>query len=306
MDKQVGPDEGQPRRAARERAFRRYAHINKQLLTELYYEQRLSTVTIARQLGVCRNVIWEYMEMYGLERRRPGEAGAMMSRRHHLDEAYFAQVAPEDDDKVYIAGFILGDGTLIDRGSSKRLQIGLADDDGDLLEQIATRLGDRSLVKRNIKPRTGAEQPKALLRIDSTRLVNDLIALGIPLGKKSGNEPFIQFPTDRLTWNFLRGVFDADGHIRVYERAGDVKGVRYGPYRRARWSITCGLPFVTGVRDFLITRGFALSDKCLQDKQGTGLIEVANQQTIRRIGSAMYQYGSLWLLRKKRIFEMLA
>jgi hypothetical protein len=266
----------------------------------------VSTVTIARQLGVCRNVIWEYMEMYGLERRRPGAAGALKSRRHHLDEGYFAELGSEDDDKAYIAGFILGDGTLIDRGSAKRLQIGVADEDGDLLDQIATRLGDPSLVKRNIEPRTNAEQPKALLRIDSTRLVNDLVALGIPLGRKSGNEPFIRFPTDRLTWCFLRGVFDADGHIRVYERTGVVKGVRYGPYRRARWSITCGLPFVTGLRDFLVARGFALSDKCLQHKQGTGLIEVSHQETICRIGAAMYQYGSLWLLRKKCIFEMLA
>jgi hypothetical protein len=306
MDKQVGPGEEQSRRAARERAFRRYAHINKQLLSELYYVQGLSTVDIAKQLGVCRNVIWEYMEMYGLERRKPGEAGAMKSRRHYLDEAYFAQVGPEDDDKVYIAGFILGDGTLIDRESSKRLQIGLSDDDGSLLEQIAARLGDPTLVKRSIKPRTSAERPKALLRIDSVQLVNDLVTLGIPLGRKSGNEPFIQFPTDRLTWSFLRGVFDADGHIRVYERSGNVKGVLYGPYRRARWSITCGLPFVSGLRAFLLARGYTLGEKCLQPKQGTGLIEIADQETIRRIGAAMYQYGSLWLLRKKRIFDMLA
>jgi hypothetical protein len=305
MDKQVGSDEGQPRRAARERAFRRYAHINKQLLTELYYEQRLSTVDIARQLGVCRNVIWEYMEMYGLERRSAGHAGALKSRCHHLDEAFFARINAEDDDKAYIVGFILGDGTLIDRRCSKRLQIGIADDDGDLLEQMAVRLGDATLVRRNIQPRTPAERPKALLRIDSTRLVDDLIALGLPLGKKSGNEPFLIFPTDRLAWNFLRGVFDADGHIRVYERSGMVNGTLYGPYQRARWSITCGVPFVSGLRDFLLARGFELSAKCIQPKQGTGLIEIADQHTIRRIGAAMYQYGSLWLLRKKHIFDML-
>jgi hypothetical protein len=303
MDKQVGPDGEQSRRAARDRAFRRYSHITKQLLEELYNAQGQSTVEIARQLGVGRNLIWEYMEMYGLERRKAGRAGALKSRRHHLDEAYFAQLHHCDDDKAYIAGFILGDGTLIDRGSSKRLQIVLADDDGDLLEQIAIRLGDKTVVKRQIKPRALTERPKALLRIDSVRLVDDLLAIGIPLGRKSGSEPFLTFQTERLTWNFIRGVFDADGCIRVYERSGYVNGTLYGPYRRAKWSITCGLPFVSGLRDFLIAGGYALSNKCIQPKQGTGLIELSDQSTIRRIGNAMYQYGSLWLQRKKAIFE---
>lgn len=305
MDKLVGPDEGQPRRAARDRAFRRYSHITKQLLEELYYTQGCSTVAIARQLGVCRNVIWEYMEMYELERRKAGSAGALMSRRHHFDETYFSTIEVEDDDKAYIAGFILGDGTLVNRRSSKRLQICIADDDGDLLERMATMLGDVTLVKRGLKPQRTSEKAKALLRIDSVRLVNDLIALGIPLGKKSGNEPFISFPTDRLTWSFLRGVFDADGHIRAYERSDYVKGVLYGPYRRAKWSITCGLPFVTGLHDFLLTQGLTLSNKCIQPKQGTSQIEIADQQTIRHIGTAMYQHGSLWLQRKKDIFDAL-
>jgi hypothetical protein len=305
MDMQVGPDKEQSRRAARDRAFRRYPHITKQLLEELYYGQRSSTVEIARQLGVSRNVIWEYMEMYGLERRSAGHAGALKSRCHRLNEAYFAQVGQKDDDKAYIAGFVLGDGALIDRGRSRRVQVGLAEADGDLLGRIAAVLGDVTLVRRNIKPYAHAEQPKALLRIDSVRLVKDLLALGMPLGRKSGSEPFLSFGSDRLTWSFIRGVFDADGCIRVYERSGYIGGKLYGPYRRAKWSITCGLPFVSGLRDFFSVQGYRLSAKCIQPKQGTALIEIADQQTIRQIGAAMYQYGSLWLQRKKAIFDRL-
>lgn len=303
MDKQVGPDDEQPHRAARERAFRRYAHINKQLLSELYYTQGLSTVEIARHLGVSRNVIWEYMEMYRLKRRAAGSAGALKRRSHHFDESYFEDI--DTDDKAYILGFILGDGTLVDRGSSKRLQIAIADDDGDLLEAMAIRLGDRSLVRRNIRPLSPTEKSKALLRCDSVRLVNDLIRQGIPLGRKSGGEPFIQLSNDGLTWSFLRGVFDADGNIRVYERSGIVKGKWYGPYQRAKWSITCGKPFVHGLRDFLLGQGFLLAKRCIQPKQGTGLIEIADQNTIREIGARLYQYSSLWLQRKKAIFERL-
>ena len=104
----------------------------------------------------------------------------------------------------------MGDGTLIARRSSKRLQIGLADDDGDLLVSIASRLGDASSVRRGIPARTPFEKPKAVLRIDSKRLVEDLMKAGVPLGKKSGQEPFLNFSADWLTWSFIRGVFDAD------------------------------------------------------------------------------------------------
>ncbi len=303
MDKPVGLDDEQSRRAARDRAIRRYPHITKQLLENLYYTQGFSTVAIAQQLGVSRNVIWEYMEMYGLERRSPGQAGAAKSRTHIIDEQFFERI--DDADKAYIVGFILGDGTLVDRGSSKRLQIGLADDDGELLEKIAYSIGDVSLVRRCIPARTLFERPKAVLRVDSVRLVEDLVEIGIPLGKKSGKEPFLEFPTDCLTWSFIRGVFDADGSIRVYERSGIVKGVLYGPYQRAKWSITCGEPFTQGLRHFLLNREFALNAKCIQKKPGTSVIELSDQSTIRQIGAEMYRYGSLWLQRKKDIFDQL-
>ena len=223
MSKQVEPDGEQSHSAARERVHRRYPHINKQLLEELYYTQGLSTVALARQLGVSRNLIWKYMEMYGLDRRAAGVAGALQSRTHHFNEEYFTHI--DSDNKAYIMGFILGDGTLVDRGTSKRVQIGIADDDGDMLEQIAHQIGDLSLVKRAIPSRTPREKPKALLRIDSVHLVNDLVRHGIPLGRKSGIEPFIQFASERLTWNFIRGVFDADGSIRVYQRLGTLNGI---------------------------------------------------------------------------------
>jgi len=303
MSKQVGLDGEQSRQVARDRAFRRYPNINKQLLTDLYYAQGLSTVDIAKQLGVSRNLIWEYMEMYDLERRALGQAGALRSRIYPINEQYFDRI--DEPDKAYIIGFILGDGTLSDRGKAKRLIFTLADKDGELLEEIAERLNCRNLVRRGQPAAIPTEQPKARIAINSTKMVNDLVALGVPLSPKSGKEPFIEFATTELTWSFIRGVSDADGCIRVYERSGLVKGKLYGPYRRARWSITIGTSFVYGLRDFLEREGIQLSAKCIQPKQGTGLIEVADQDTIREIARRMYQYGILWLQRKKDTFDLL-
>src|SRR5689334_18418032 len=106
MSKQVGLDSEQSYQVARDRTFRRYPNINKQLLTDLYYTQGLSTVDIAKQLGVSRNLIWKYIQKYDLERRAPGQAGALKSRIYPINKHYFQYI--DEPDKVYIVGFILG------------------------------------------------------------------------------------------------------------------------------------------------------------------------------------------------------
>src|SRR5258708_31496128 len=102
----VEPVQEQSERVVRDRAFRRYTHITKELLECLYISEGLSTVEIATRLRVSRNTIWEYMALYGLKRRSPGAAGALKSRFHHVQANYFRQV--DTDDKAYILGFIMG------------------------------------------------------------------------------------------------------------------------------------------------------------------------------------------------------
>jgi hypothetical protein len=301
-NRQVEPVQEQSERVVRDRAFRRYTHITKELLEQLYISERLSTVEIASQLGVGRNTIWEYMAMYGLTRRPPGVAGALKSRVHQINADYFRQV--DTDDKAYILGFIMGDGAVYDRGKSKRLVIGLAVEDRDLLTAIAERLGDRGFVHEALA-RSTHEQAKAILRVDNTELANDLLAAGIPVSPKSGHEVFLRLATPRLTWNFIRGVFDADGNIRVYERYSTIKGKSYGPYQKARLTITCGLPLVMGLRDFLIEEEFTFTSNCVGSKGITGLFEISNPATIAEMGRHMYEYGALWLLRKRVVFEKL-
>ena len=46
-------------------------------------------------------------------------------------------------------------------------------------------------------------------------MANNLIKLGIT-PNKDRKRKFINFNDTELQWAFLRGFFDADGHIRVY------------------------------------------------------------------------------------------
>ena len=156
-----------------------------------------------------------------------------------------------------------------------------------------------------VPARATTEQAKVILQVDHTELVNDLHTAGIPFSPKSGREQFLNLATPRLTWNFVRGVFDADGNIRVYERYSTVKGKSYGPYGKARLTITCGQPLLRGLRDFLQTEGLTLTPKCVTPKGVTGVLEIANPETIKMMGECMYEAGTLWLLRKRVVFERL-
>lgn len=346
MDKQVGSDEGQPRRAARERTFRRYAHINKQLLTELYYEQGLTVDEIARQLGLgSRNTVTEYMEEFGIPRRKSGPvpqpiakevleelyirqgmstvdigkrlrvsfvtvlrnmrshgierreriaASQTKSRIHNLHEDYFATV--DDHDKAYIIGFILGDGVLLNyKDKGKRLVIKLQLGDAEFLEDMANYLGiEPASVQRCQDEHTSY----ARLQVSSTRIVNDLVALGVPMGNKTFNEPFIDFADTGYNWAFVRGLFDSDGCVRVVPGS-------HGGYKRLDWTVSIGLSCISGLRYFLEQQGIRLSPKCIT-RPNTGRIDVYGKTNLLLLRSQLYKYGSLWLLRKKHIFDTLA
>jgi len=88
-------------------------------------------------------------------------------------------------------------------------------------------------------------------------------------------------------------------------RSGIVNGKLYGPYRRARWSLTIGRPYVEGLVAFLNEEGISTAPCCLQPKTGTAVFEMASQDAIRAVAERMYRDGSLWLDRKKRIFDTL-
>lgn len=66
-----------------------------------------------------------------------------------------------------------------------------------------------------------------------------------------------------------------------------------------------GMSFVHGLKTFLEQQGIPVAPKSIQPKEGTALFEVSNQESIRLIAQQMYQYGSIWLQRKKDIFDLL-
>lgn len=252
-----------------------------------------SQVDIAKMLGISRGTILRWnKELKFINPRSPGEAGKIKSRIYHYDEDYFSEISTPN--QAYLLGYILGDGTLVDRKKSKRLVLTLAETDKQLLYDIAKELNMTEVIKFR-KRNAQNEQNKFSLTINSTKICDDLIKLGIT-PKKTGKEKWVNLGNEKLQWAFVRGFFDADGHIRVYERNGWVK---------TRVGFTGSNDMMISILKFLKSYGIGINVNAIYAKQGCFDVYISSLVDARLMYIFLYESGSIKLNRKYEKFSSL-
>lgn len=275
---------------------RRYGAQNKDDLINAIielHESGFSQVEISKKLGVSRGTILRWnKEKTFFEARKPGEAGKLKCKIHHYDENYFQEV--KTPNQAYLVGYILGDGTIVDRKKSKRIVLCLAEKDKQLLADISMELKMDEAIKFRLKNAEN-EQNKYSLTVNSTKMCNDLIAIGVK-PNKTGAEKWICFENDNLQWAFLRGFFDADGHIRVYERNG---------YLKARMGFTGNEEMLKSILLFLQNQGFAQNVNSILKKQGCSDLYISSIKDLKKIFFLLYQHGDIKLNRQYNKFSSL-
>ncbi|MDQ0244408.1 intein/homing endonuclease [Bacillus fengqiuensis] len=258
------------------------------------HKEGYSQVDIAKMLKVNRGTISRWNKELGfITSRSSGEAGKMKSRMYEYNEDYFANI--QTSNQAYLIGYILGDGTLVDRKKSKRLVLSLAEEDKQLLYDIAKEFNMTEVVKFR-KTNAKNEQNKFSLLISSTKLCNDLISLGVT-PKKTGNEKWIDFNDEKLQWAFLRGFFDADGHIRVYQRNGWLK---------SRVGFTGTKEMLESILQFLRSYGIGRNVNSIHKKQGCYDLYISSVKEAQIMFGHLYKYGGIKLNRKyKKISSLM-
>jgi hypothetical protein len=104
-----------------------------------FHNDGYSQVDIAKMLNINRGTIKRWNdELNFIEARAPGEAGKLKSRIYNYKENYFESIRMPN--QAYLAGYITGDGTVFDRGKSKRLVLTLAEVDKQLLFDIGEEM----------------------------------------------------------------------------------------------------------------------------------------------------------------------
>lgn len=250
------------------------------------HKEGYSQVDIAKQLNISRGTIKRWNDdLHFIKARTSGEAGKIKNKIYHYDEDYFQVI--QSPNQSYVLGYITGDGTISDRNKSKRLVLSLAEADKQLLYDIGRELNIEAAIKFRSK-NAANEQNKYSLTINSTKMCNDLITLGIG-PRKTGKERWIKFTEEALQWAYLRGFFDADGHIRVYMRNG---------YQKARLGFTGNHEMLESILIFLKSKGFAKNVNSITRKKGCSDLYLSSVEEIRLIAKELYKYGDIKLNRK--------
>ncbi|WP_349407756.1 helix-turn-helix domain-containing protein [Pseudalkalibacillus sp. SCS-8] len=268
-------------------------------VAKILHEEGYSQVKIAEILDISRGTLHRWNEtMKVFNPRKPGEAGILANKKYNYDENYFSAI--NTPNQAYLVGYILGDGTVFDRMKSKRLVLSLAEEDKQLLEDIASEINMKEAIKFR-KRNAPNEQNKYTLTISCTKMCDDLIKLGIT-PNKTGRECWIPFGDNQLQWSFLRGIFDADGNIRVYKR---YYPDRNKTYLKTRFGITGSKQLLEGILIFLQENNIALNVNSIRQKEGCFDLHISSLNDVKTIFIHLYKHGDIRLQRKYKKFSSL-
>jgi intein/homing endonuclease len=223
------------------------------------------------------------------------------TRRIEFNESFFDNINTEE--KAYWLGFIFADGNIISHKRCYSLTLGVSEIDIDHIKKFQQTL--QTTHKLSTKNKTTGKygqvsKPFYYIRVTSKHLVESLIGLGcVPNKSKT-----ITFPNilPKLERHFIRGVFDGDGWITMYDKK----------HKYLKWSI------YTGSKQFAQDLNAALSRhniecKLYEKHQITNVsngnvsvgyeLSIANQKGIQNIFSFLYEQHTICLPRKLNKFK---
>ncbi len=166
---------------------------------------------LARVFRVARTVIKgairrHTLRMQGITPRPTGKP-----RQYRLNEAAFDD-AMTNPDAAYFIGLIMADGCITHRKYTPRLSIGLAGDDGVMVERLREFLGTDHPTYTNTRYggfHTGSSFTR--IAIDSKRIAAKLAEFGVH-ARKSMNASVVGLESSPDFW---RGVIDGDGYLTI-------------------------------------------------------------------------------------------
>ena len=258
--------------------------IPKEELEAKYKELKTFTAT-AKYYGVNVKTITSWIEELGIEKNNIGSQGA---RIHNFNENYFFSIDTEH--KAYWLGFLMADGCIYkgSNGNSLRLQINLATKDKEILEKF------QECIKSDYKIQDKVLQEKynvSLLKINSTVMCLDLIKHGVTERKSL----ICNFPTtvpEHLIRHFIRGYFDGDGCISQSHR--NDKNVPYNSF-----NVVGGKNMLENIQQYLPNTHLYQ----LKNRSHIATLETGSINTINYIYEYFYKNASIFLKRKKDIFD---
>ena len=243
------------------------------------YRKGESGTSIAKRYGVYPNSIYGLMKRRGIKRRNISEA----HRKYKINEKFFNSI--DSEEKAYILGLFYADGS----NNIKRYKayIMLAEQDVDILYKIKDLIQpEKPLHYQKRKPQNSKHQNRYMFYIDNKHISKQLEKLGCVINK-TYKLKFPDWLDENLYNHFIRGYFDGDGHIGIYNK-------------RAQISITGTKEFLNRIKNILtkININCKLYERYPERRTNIRSIQFNGNRQVERFLNWLYKDSTLYIERK--------
>ena len=253
----------------------------KENLRRMYCVEKMSIASIAKHYGCAYKTVSAAMKKSGIETRRPGDS-SRCNAKYDVDSHYFDSI--DSETKAYVLGLIAADGHVSKNGV---LMFSFQTEDSAILDDIKVALRSNHPIgeKHNGTSKT--------LNITSSILCMRLKEIGLNNNKSKWFDfrCVLSHIPENLLHHFVRGFFDGDGSIRIYNY----------PYFK-KHSYHFGLTSILPVCEFF-NQYFNFRTKLANEGNGIWTCVSSNHTKIVEAGHKMYDGATIYFPRKKRTFE---
>lgn len=196
-----------------------------------------------------------------------------------------------NEHEAYILGFLYADGCISNnvKGKYYSLVLTLSDKDEQILQDIGSSFGKWKIKKVVSKCQTGSFNT---IRLDicDVNLIQNLIKLGVTPNKTYENNSYVfdNVPHD-LKHHFVRGYFDGDGSVGIYNRKCVFSTVSVN--EKLTYSIL-----------HFINSELSIETKIVKDGKYYRIRMHGNPRCIM-IKELIYKDASIFMIRKKEVFD---
>jgi len=175
--------------------------VIKEDLKRMYLKENMTFKEIGDYYGVTAQAVYRYVKKYDFRNKQV--SGRKIYWKEHINE---------NDDFVYLMGFMYADGTIKKNGNSSTIALFIAEKDKEHLIKLSNilpfkrKIYERKFRKPNIQTQYG-------FQMNGMDLENIVSKYGI-VNRKSYNWTKPNISKDLLP-HFLRGWFDGDGCVCI-------------------------------------------------------------------------------------------
>ena len=256
----------------------------------LYTDRKFSMREIAELYKVSLCTIRDILNRLKIPRRNDSDS----HKKYSVNEDFFTNI--DSEEKAYFLGLLVSDGNVY----GNQTTLGLQAQDGYILELFKLAINYSGIVyfKKRSKERY---KDTSCITISSKKLTQDLSKYGV-VPCKSSITVFPDIP-ENLHRHFIRGVFDGDGCISVFNHTNKKKKW-YKSYIEKVFTITGSKELISSIQATLILNCKLNKTKLhiCNNNPDIRIISYSGKLQIDRIKKYLYEDATIFLKRKKDKF----